>query len=169
LRPDAPLSRRRGFEAAQLEERGQEEEAAAQREAEQLRRRRDLALSRLTARSAASGFSATDPTALNLGEDIARYGTYQENLATFGGRSRRAGLEAQADAARFSGDAARQASYWRAGGTILTGVGSLASKYNPPSESRPDYLYDTEGGWRNRVRFAPASDYYPGVGSRGYR
>lgn len=129
------------YEAAQLEMRGKEEQAAAQREAEEYRRRKELALSTGQARAAASGFSATDPTALALADEIAKYGTLQEQLATYGGTSRRAGLEAAATGERFSGQSAyeaglktaksiRRGSYFDAASTILGGVSTLADKYD---------------------------------------
>ena len=120
------------YEAAQLDVKGKEEQAAARHEADQLRRRRDLALSSLTARSAASGLSATDPTTLALGEDITRYGTVQEQMAMYGGTSRKQGREAQADVRRAEGEAARTGSYWRAAGSILGGVSTIADRYRPP-------------------------------------
>jgi hypothetical protein len=135
------------FEAAQLEMQGREELAEAQQEAAQLRRRKNLALSQLTARAASSGFTATDPTALSLASDIAKYGTLQEQMALYGGKSRRAGLEAQAAARRYSGatgvqsylteaeaakmagKSAKTASYLSAGGTIAGSTSTMATKY----------------------------------------
>lgn len=122
------------YEAAQLDIKAKEEQAAAQQEAQQLRERKERALSSLTARSAASGFSATDPTALALSDEIERYGTLQEQLAQYGGKSRRAGLEAQATGSRISGKAAKKGSRLSAAGTILGGVSSLG-KYGGPLSS----------------------------------
>ena len=76
------------FEAAQLEIQGKEEKALAQREMLQLRRQKRLTLSQLQGRAAASGFSATDPTSLALADEIERYGTYQEQLALYGGTAK---------------------------------------------------------------------------------
>lgn len=118
------------YEAAQLDIRAKEEQAQAQQEAKQLREQKQRAQSTLTARSAASGFSATDPTALALNDELERYGTLQEQLAQYGGKSRRAGVEAQAASARLSGKAQKTASRYSAAGTILGGLGGL-SKYNP--------------------------------------
>lgn len=123
------------YEAQQLDIKGKEEQAAAQREAEQLRRQKNLALSKVTARSAASGFSATDPSTLAISDEIEKYGTVQEQMAMHGGTSRRAGLEAQATAARFEGRQARKASRYKAAGTILSGVSTLASRFNPPKQT----------------------------------
>jgi len=121
------------YQAAQLDAKGKEELAQSQQEAEQYRRKKQLALSTLTNRAAGSGFSATDPTALNLAEDIEEYGTLQEGMAMYGGKSRRAGLEAQAEGARFEGAAARSASRWKADATILGGISTIADKYAPKS------------------------------------
>jgi hypothetical protein len=105
------------------------ERAGAQREAEQLGRRRDLASSRLQAVAAGSGFSATDSTALTLNEDIQRYGTYQAQMAQYGGEDRATGLRAQGAMARFSGDAAASGSRLRALGTVIGGVGDGLARY----------------------------------------
>lgn len=117
------------FQAQQLDIKAKEEQAASQREAQELRRRKDLALSELQAKSAASGFSATDPTSLALADEIARYGTMQEQMAMYGGASRRAGLESQAFASRFEGRAARRAARYDAASTILGGVSSIANRF----------------------------------------
>ena len=124
------------YEAQQLDIEAKNRQAKAQVEAGELRRRKDLALSNLQANAAASGFSATDPTSLALADEIARYGTYQEQLAQYGGTSERAGLEAQAEGRRISGKAARIGSRYSAAGTILGGVSSLAGKF-PSGSSAP--------------------------------
>jgi hypothetical protein len=118
------------YEAQQLEMQGKEEQAAAQREAEQLRRQKTLALSQVQARSAASGFSATDPTTLQIASDIEKYGTLQQQMAQYGGESRRAGREAQAQAALMEGRAARQASKYKVASTIIGGIESLAGRFS---------------------------------------
>lgn len=123
------------YEAKQLDIKALEEQAAGQRESEQYARKKELALSSLQAGAAGSGFSATDPTALALAGDIAKYGTYQEQMAEYGGESRRAGLESQATARRLEGRAAMKAARYGAAGTILGGISSLASKYGGGSSS----------------------------------
>mgnify|MGYP001590167554 CR=1 FL=1 len=120
-----------GYEALQLEAKGKEEQAAARVEADQYKRKKELAQSTLQNRAAASGFSATDPTSLNLAEGIEEYGTLQEQMALYGGASRRAGLEGQAAASRWEGKVAKQASRYKAAATILGGISTLASRYNP--------------------------------------
>ena len=102
------------------------ERAAAQREADQIDRRKDLAQSMLQTVAAASGYSATDSTALNVSDEIERYGTYQAQMAQYGGEDRATGLKAQGAMARYSGEAAASASRLKAIGTILDGVGGLA-------------------------------------------
>jgi hypothetical protein len=158
------------LQARQLIAKGKEEMAASQQEAAQYRRNKDLALSTLQNRAAAGGFSATDPTAMALSDEIDKYGTLQEKLALWGGSSRRAGLESQAAGARFSGDSAysaalqsganaRKASWYDAAGTILGGVSTLAAKYDPQASSTtaPSYRYGgaTENpmNWQTTVRY----------------
>lgn len=119
------------YEAAQLDIKAKEEQAQAQQEAKQFREQKERAQSALTARAAASGFSATDPTALALLDELERYGTLQEQMAQYGGKSRRAGTEAQATGVRMTGKAERRGSRYSAAGTILSGIGGGLSKYNP--------------------------------------
>ena len=117
------------YEAAQLDIKAKEEQAAAQRDMFDQRREKELALSKLQNNAAASGFSATDPTALALGDEIERYGTYKEQMAQYGGESRRRGIEAQAAGTRLTGRAKRIGSQYEARGTILGGISTMASKY----------------------------------------
>lgn len=133
------------YEAAQLDIRAKEEKAAAQREAREFQRRKEHALSTVQARGGASGFSATDPTTLAIADEIARYGTLQEQTAQYGGTSRMTGIYGQANARRMEGDMAlsegkakRGASYLNAASTIMGGITDLASKYNPKGA----------GGWK---------------------
>lgn len=119
------------YETKQLDIEAKNRQAEAQVEAEQYKRKKDLALSNLQANAAASGFSATDPTSLALADELSRYGAYQEQLAQYGGTSQRAGLEAQAAGKRLTGQAERIGSRYSAVGTILGGIGSMASRYNP--------------------------------------
>ena len=51
---------------------------AAGRDMLQLLRQKNLALSRLQAVGASSGFSATDPSNLALANEISKYGTYRK-------------------------------------------------------------------------------------------
>jgi hypothetical protein len=117
------------------------ERAAAQREAEQVSRRADLAQSRLQTVAAASGLSATDPTALNLEGEIASHGDLQARMTRYGGEDRATGIGAQADMARYSGRAAQNASYYRAAGTILGGIGGLARYGGKPTGSAASSPY----------------------------
>lgn len=148
------------YEAAQLDVKAKEELAASQRDAEELRRKKDLTLSTLQANSAASGFSATDPTTLALADEISRYGTVQEQMAMYGGVSRSEGIEAQAAGRRMEGAAARRGATYeaigtglaqlgrigggeKASGTILGDISSMARKYGTatPASSKSGLTY----------------------------
>lgn len=141
------------YQAKQHEVAAKEEAAAAQRDAEALERKKELALSTLQTNAAASGFSATDPTALSLAGDIERYGTVQEQMAMYGGLSRREGQLNSAAAARLSGQAAAQGARYRAIGTALSGIGSIADRFNPTRQagaatsSSSPYFYGAGGGY----------------------
>lgn len=120
------------YEAAQLDIKAKEEQAAAQRDMLDQRREKELALSKLQSNAAASGFSATDPTSLALADEIEKYGTVKEQMAMYGGTSRRTGIEAQAHGRRMEGQAARIGSKYSAAGTILGGISTMAGKYAGP-------------------------------------
>ena len=121
------------YEAQQLDIKAKEEQAAAQRDAQEFGRRKDLALSELQSKSAGSGFSATDPTTLAIADEVAKYGTMQEQMAMYGGESRRTGIEAQATGRRMEGKAAMAGARSSALGTILGGISSMAGKFAGPS------------------------------------
>lgn len=132
------------YEAKQMDVKAKDEQAASQREAEQYKRNKELALSKLQAGSAASGFSATDPTALALADEISRYGTYQEQMAMYGGAAKRSDLEAQAAGRRYEGKSASKAARTSALGTIIGGFGSAFSKFGSSygsMSSTPSYRY----------------------------
>lgn len=116
--------------ARQEELNAQNEFAAGQRDAMDVAHQQKLALSRLQNNAASGGFTGTDPTALDLTGEVAAHGTYQQQVAIYGGANRAAGLRAQAAADRASGQAALTGSYFRAGGTLLSGFsGALRDKY----------------------------------------
>ncbi len=115
------------YEAAQLEIKANEEMAAGQKEAMQLNRRKKLALSALQNRAAASGFTATDKTAMDLTGEIASYGTFQEQLAQYGGKSRQQGLRDSAKGRRLSGRAAAKGAKIGALGTIVGGISTYSN------------------------------------------
>lgn len=121
------------FRAAQLRQQGLESRAAGQRKAFEQRREGNLLMSRLQARAAASGGGADDPTVIKLGEDIAARSEYGALSEMFTGENRARGYEDSAAAALVSGKAAKQGSYLKAGGTILSGAGSMFSKFNTPT------------------------------------
>lgn len=118
------------FQAKQLDIKQNEEFAAGQREASQLARQKRLALSKLTNQAAGSGFSTADPSTLAIQDEITKYGTYQEDLARYGGASRAEGARLEAAAKRFEGTSAKSGSYLTAAGTILGGASTLADKYD---------------------------------------
>ena len=126
----------REFQAAQLDIAAKEEKASAQSDMLELRRRKNLALSQLQARAAGSGFSATDPSSLHLGSEIEKYGTYQEQMAMYGGEAKARDARFSAAANRYSASMSRElgqsyktAGYLSAAGTILGSIGGMAGKY----------------------------------------
>lgn len=119
------------YEAQQLKIKAKEEQAAAQRDAEQQTREKDLTLSKVQSTAAGSGFSATDPTTLDIIGDIEGYGDYKAKMAQYGGTSRRAGYESKAEAKIMEGQAARKAASINAASSIIGGFTGGLSKFNP--------------------------------------
>ena len=117
------------FTAAQLEQAGKEEKAAAQREAQQARRERDFVMSRQQAVAGASNLGALDETVLDLAGDVTQQGALNEAMIQYGGEERAKGRRQQAAAARLEGKAAMTGALLKAGGTILGGIGDFAAEY----------------------------------------
>lgn len=114
------------WQAKEYERQSKAELAAGQREGFEQERKKELALSRLQTVAATSGFSATDPTALNIGGEIERYGTMQQQMSQYGGADRARGLESQAMATRLSAKARATGARYSAIGTILGGLSGMA-------------------------------------------
>jgi hypothetical protein len=117
------------YEAVQLDIKGKEERALAQREALEKKRGTDLALSRHQAVMAASGLGTTDPTVTDQLGDIAEYGTYQQQLAQYGGDSRARILDYQARATRMAGKNQMRGAMYSAAGTILGGASTMFNRF----------------------------------------
>jgi hypothetical protein len=117
------------YQAAHDEVKAKQEQAEGQRDALDKAREKRFALSRLQSRAAASGFMASDPTTLDLTGEIAKYGTYQQQLAAYGGATRSRDFQVSAESARMRGRAAMQGARFDALGTILGGVSSMFSKF----------------------------------------
>jgi len=127
----AGRSRRRAahHDAARADIRAGFEQASAQGEALALARERRRALSRIQAVEAASGFSASDPTALRLAADRDLEGRHAERRVRSAGIARAADLRAGAQAQRADGRAASRAAGFGAARTILGGFTSLFDRY----------------------------------------
>lgn len=115
------------YEADQLERSAKEELAAGQREGMEIGRQTGLARSRQRALAAASGAGAGDVSVQMLEADLQRQGNYRRDLAIYGGIERAKGQVAQATARRKAGRAALTGSRMAAAGTIISGLGSAAN------------------------------------------
>lgn len=126
-------------EAAQLDYNAGQQRAASQRQAEEQRRQARLANSRL---QAVAGGGGGDVTAVNLAADLAGEGELRALTALYEGEDRAAGMEAQADARRKAGKAARTAGYLGAVSSVLSASGEgMFKKYGGMPDSVP-----TRGG-----------------------
>lgn len=129
------------YEARQLRRQASGVEGAATRSAMEQERRARILQSKLIARAAASGGSATDPTVLTLEGDIAQEGRYRALVDLYEGYSEGAQLRSGANIAEYEGKQKKTAGFIGAGSSLLSGAGSLFSNYgggglgyNPLSE-----------------------------------
>ena len=120
--------------------------ATAQRGMLEERRKTGLVESALQARAAANGGSATSPTALKLGEDIAGRGEYNALMTLSAGKDQETGLLNQGNTAAYAGRLARKADNLSALGTIAGGAGSFASTYMMGTGKWPGYAGYAGGG-----------------------
>lgn len=122
--------------AAQVaDQRAMQERAVAQRQSFEKRREGKFAQSTLVARAAASGASATDPTIIKLGGDIAGRSEYMALTDMYRGEQAGRSLEDQAELNRWSAgqlrneaSMAKTGSFIGAGATILSGASSIFGK-----------------------------------------
>ena len=117
------------YKAAQEDQQATQAIAASQRQGFDQQRKTAQVQSSLVARAAGDGGSATDAGVLTVAQDIAGRGEYNFLGDLYQGEDRAAGLRAQAGADRYSGAAAKAGADASATGTILGGIGSLASKF----------------------------------------
>jgi hypothetical protein len=117
------------YKATQLNIKGNEEFAAAQRNVAQERRKKDLAQSQLQARAAQSTGDTTDTTVMNLGAGIEEQGEFRALTEFYRGENAKLGYEGAAAGSVWEGQQAKTASRWKAAGTLLDGVSSLGDKY----------------------------------------
>ena len=119
------------------DQKAMQERAVAQRQAFEKRREGRLATSTLVARAAASGASATDPTIVKLGGDIAGRTEYLAQGHQSQGENEARRLESQAalnrwqaGIARDEADAAMPSAFLRAGSSVLSSASSLFGRYS---------------------------------------
>lgn len=120
------------YQAAQLDLKAKEERASSQREGFEIGRQKGLIQSRIQALSAASGGDAGGAfgsTIDALANDVEAGGEYRRLMADYGGQERAAGLRGQANAARYTGQAAQMGSFFSAAGTILGGASTFFDQY----------------------------------------
>lgn len=133
------------YRARQLEQNAGQERAASQHKAEQERKQARLVQSRARAVGAASGaVKGTDIEDILAG--LAGEGEYNAQSALYEGEEAARGMEAQANAERYSGKvgkamasyqarAARRGSYISSVGNALEGSASMYEKYWPTDET----------------------------------
>ena len=152
------------YQAKEYAIQGQTAEATGQRAMLEERRKEGLVLSSLQARAAADGGSATDPSVLNLGRQIAGRGEYNALMDLSQGKNQEAGLMNMGASAAYGGKIAQEGDLYSAVGTAASGIGSMASTlrfgmtppyggsspgYSPASMYGGNYGYAAPGGQIN--------------------
>lgn len=117
------------FEAEQLEDIGKADIAASHVAAQEKRRRARFASSRALALAAASGGGALDPNVVNIIAGIEEEGEFAAQTELYAGEEAARRKKMGAGAARYEGYSELMASRLRAKSTLLSGFGSLLSKY----------------------------------------
>lgn len=155
------------FESAQLQEQAQEANAAASREAASKIRYGQLAQSRAQAVAGASGGSPSDPTVVNLEQNIAGQSEYNALTALWSGSAEAAGLQTRANAAIASGNNEANADIIGAVGSGLKGGLSMFDKYgeSPGSGGGVNYTsYGADIGYSNGSPTLMGGGYAGGYG-----
>lgn len=114
-------------EATALQQKSNDDAAAAERAQITQQRQTDLVLSRARALAADSGTTATSPDVLNTEGRIAQQGQYNAQTALFQGQSRSRADLYQGDIDLFNAKRISDAAPLTAAGTILSGLSSFAS------------------------------------------
>lgn len=126
------------YQAQQLDIQAKNELATAQQEAQQVRRNKDLVLSRQRALTGASGLGGSDPTVVNIANETAGYGHDQEMAALAGGLLRKNAAENEAVSARATGQAQQTGAMYSAFGSIAGGFSNaFQAKYGSGYSSAP--------------------------------
>jgi hypothetical protein len=139
-------------QALQLEQQAGQDRASAQRAAIDQRRSARYMQSRVQALAAASGGGASDPTIINLQNNIDAAGEYSALTAMYEGEDAARGKEYGAQVARKTGKAAATASYLKAGSTLLAGASSWYDKYGGGGPSGNDRTFGRAFTWRGGLR-----------------
>lgn len=140
-----------GFEAKQMQVKGLQDQATAERVALNDKRQADILGSKVQADAAASGGGALDPSVVNIQSNIAGEGEYRALTALYQGDESAAGLTDEANAKMFQGSQTSKAANISAAGTFLqssasAAAGGLAGKYGGGG-SAPTPTTDNFGGW----------------------
>lgn len=137
----------------ELQQKGNQDAAAAERAQIAENRRTQLTESRVQALAAASGGAATDTGVINLEGQIAKQGSYNALSALYNGQAQRQADVYQGQIDLFQGQQAVGAAPMTALGTVLGGIGRFVGNHDflsaispmPPqpsdSVSFPSYLF----------------------------
>lgn len=127
------------YQQKEYEQQAETATATGQRSMLEERRKTGLVESSLQARAAGAGGTATDPSVLGLGSQIAKRGEYNALMDLSQGQNQAAGLQNQGNAAVYGGTIAQEGDQWSAAGTLAGGVGSFANTLRYGQGKLPSY------------------------------
>lgn len=130
------------YTSDQLKVNASNDMAAAEQTEQQQNLQNNYVLSKAQAISAASGGSATDPTAVTNMKTIAGVGRYRALTDMYNGQAKATADMNQAAATQYGASLASQADTTRSYGSILSGASSLFDKYGSLDDnSKTKYGY----------------------------
>lgn len=158
------------FEARQMRTQAGQEQAVAQREAENRMRESALLMSRAQAVAAASGGGALDPTVLRIIGGLAAEGELAAATERYNGDERArqlklaaVGREYEGVQAKYAGDVARSVGKWRAQNTLLQGAASMASAWGPSFKESQEAEAASYPGYDYGYSGAPTGGFSGGI------
>jgi hypothetical protein len=126
LRQQAAMEQQLAKYKNQLDlQQGQEQQALAQRQAQQTKLKTKYVESTLVAQAAAGGGGATDPTVLKLGADIAGQSEEDALAQLWHGQAAKASYQEQGALDIYEGEIQSQALNAQADQTMMAGIGGL--------------------------------------------
>lgn len=162
------------YSSARQREQAVQEEAAGLKRAKEVRRQTELRISSGRAAAGASGGGVTDPTVLDLIDNVLETGELNAKTELFGGQAQASLLRSQADLTDYMGE--RDAEMIRYGGAtdanLLTAQGGMSKyegemKASSTRSAAVGTLFDgaSDVATKYKPKLSGSSTYYPSSGT----